>query len=281
MPDSIMKLLRSTECILVEDGSWVCPGAAVVCQDKQEAVQQLLSHPALAACSGVRFVNSSLTVFRSKPALVKQLDIKRLNFQHLVTVLQQVHQKDLFPELGEQWCAQMLACLYDTMAQQKAYTAQDLSDIKLLPMFKFRSGTWQAVESAAGSPHLPLLIRTLQPAAGICTAQPAETAASASKPQSLTDLLRHCKLDIEDMPLRVVADDFVEAAGAEHQQSLLKMMQASVTTTLQHLPLLYNDMSVCHFVQNMLMHTDALSARLPCCHTGLIVKQVALRCNTR
>lgn len=233
----IRELVLSTECIPVEGGSWVRPHEAVICHDKHASARQLLNHPALAGLTGVYFVDSRLTVLRTKPDLAEFLSIKQLDVKHLVLVLNQVHQKGLFPDLGKEWCAQVLACLYDMMAEQLAHNRQYLPQIKAFAMILLSSGTWEAVDDSVAGGGLFKPMHSAQPSApmhGVSdAAQPSDSAYGAKQPQrSVLDLLHRCQLDTEAMHLRLVSADFMTAAGEEHERSLLNMMQASAVSIL-------------------------------------------------
>lgn len=176
-----------------------------------------------------------LTVLRTKPDLAEFLSIKQLDIKHLVFVLNQVHQKGLFPDLGKQWCAQVLACLYDMMAERMAHNRQYLPQIKAFAMFLLSSGTWEAVDDsgAGGSLFKPMhSAPSSAPMHAVSdAAQPSDSAYGAKQPQrSVLDLLHRCQLDPEVMHLRLVSEDFMKAAGERHERSLLNMMQASVVS---------------------------------------------------
>ena len=248
LPRKIIAALRKEACIPTEHGTWVCPEEAIICTG-HDAARHLLADPVLTGITTASYVDSRLAVLHDKVQLARALGIKQLDCQHLVRVLEQVHRQELFPVLGQQWCAQMLACIFDMLAKEQpslnsmkphatslrcnGTVRAVMEQVKGWPMFLLTSGGWGSVKAALGDPlFMPVLMP--QPPASMLAASEA-TAASASdsvKHQSVGNILHRCNLQADSMQLRMVNAGFLAAAGERCRDSLLRMMQAS--TLLLH-----------------------------------------------
>lgn len=250
LPSDILKALRAEACIPTEGGRWVRPSEAVLCIG-DPTPRQLLADPRLEGITPVSYVDPRLTVLHKKADLARHLGVKQLDCKHLVTVLEEVHHKGLAPTMGHHWCARMLACSYDMLAEQEPTLCSSMrlqapalssrvqavvDRIRALSVFLLSSGDWTSVNMApAGSMFKPVL-PVQQPSAPVA-AVPRATAPGRQQQESgklVASMLAHCNLEVGTMQLHTVDAGFVEAAGEEHQDSLVRMMQASICSSLAH-----------------------------------------------
>lgn len=245
LPQKIIAALRKAACTPTEHGTWVRPAEAIICTGYEVACD-LLAHQALAGITATSYVDPRLTVLHKKTELARALGIKQLDCQHIMQVLEQVHRQELFPELGQQWCAQMLACIFDVLAKeqpslnsmkQQATSLRSNGTVRAVmeqvrgwPMFLLTSGGWDSVTSASkaalGDP-LFMPVPMPQSPAPMLSETTAALVPDRVQQQSVGNTLCHCNLQLESMQLRMVDPEFLEAAGEESRDSLLRMMQAS------------------------------------------------------
>ena len=245
MPQAITNHLRETACIATEDNDWVLPAEAVICKTVSTAARQLLAHATSVGVAGAKYVHQGLSAMHHSSALQSALGIKTLDVAHMLQVLHSAHAQGMFPALGVQWCAQMLACIFDMLAVQEPQLLSAHSQttsyskaiqsacqqLKALPMFMLTSGVWAAIGANVQQPlfnvnqalvsqtdtihrsdHADSSVHKLNRTAGQC---------------SLNDALRACHMDLGDMQLRVLATEY-GTAGEESSSSLFKMLQASI-----------------------------------------------------
>lgn len=240
--------LQREACIPTEGGSWVRPADAVLCIGHDMA-RQLLADPNLESITRASYVDRRLTVLHQKADLAKALGVKQLDLTHLLTELEKMHHKELFPKLGQQWCAQMLACFFDVLAEQEpalrsmrlqttgfSSRVQDVvNSLCAKPLFLLSSGEWSSVSMASGGTLLKPVVSIQQPPSmGEQKREAQPTAVRRQQQHSVESVLAHCGLEAETLQLGTVAAGFVEAAGVEHRESLLRMMQASVSLLQVH-----------------------------------------------
>ncbi len=244
LPQAITSCLRSAACIATEDKSWVLPAEAVMCNDTDAAARQLLAHATSMGITGTKYIDPGLTVLHSSSALRSALGIKTLDVEHLLYVLHSAHAQGMFVTLGVAWCAQMLACVFDMLAAKEPHLhsmrAQDLAhstagqavyhQLAGLPMFLLTSGTWVAPGTDPDMSLFTAMAVSPTPASissgtksGEAPESPGQTQ-QAEEGLALQDALERCQLTIHDMPLRIIATDFLAAAG-EGAGSLSKMLQ--------------------------------------------------------
>ena len=184
---------------------------------------------------GAQYVNQGLTVLHSSAALRSALGIKTLDVEHLLHVLQRAHAQQKLPQLGMQWCAQMLACIFEMLAAKepsmRSMRAQDysptsavqtvLKQLASLPVFPLTSGSWIAVGTDPGK---PLFNAIALPASTAKSSPEAQRGTPNEGIQKLHTALKKCQLKVQDMQLHIVAEDFVSGAGST-AASLSKLMQ--------------------------------------------------------
>ena len=257
-PQAITSCLRSAPCIATEDDDWVLPAEAVICNNQATAARQLLAHATQNGIAGAKYVNPGLTALHSSAALRSALGIKTLDVEHLLHVLQSAHAQNKLPQLGLQWCAQMLACIFDMLAAKdsslRSIRAQDytpsaavqsvLQQLAILPVFPLTSGSWaaagsdparplfNAITAAPGSLGKPGFTAATGAPGFVASSQAAGSNKANLGVQQLHDALKNCQLNIQDMQLQVVAEGFVLGAGSS-AASLSKLMQVKPMPSLR------------------------------------------------
>lgn len=222
------------------------PAEAVICTDASGAARQLLAHATSIGVLGAKYIHPDLTVLHKSSALQSALGIKNLDLDHLLQVLHSAHAQGMIPALGAQWCAQMLACIFDMLAakepQLRSLRLQDMThsaslqsvcqQLKSLPLFLLSSGAWthadqplfQANSSLAGMG---------QSTNTATSAQSDDQAQRQDSGHELADALDRCGLRVLDMQLCVLAEDL--CVPGEASGSLSKMLQARSLTPPQTL----------------------------------------------
>ena len=249
LPQAITSRLRQAPCIATEDHDWVLPAEAVVCTHASVAARKLLAHATSSGVAGAKYVHPDLTVLHKSSALQSALGIRTLDVDHLLQVLNSAHAQSMLPALGMQWCAHMLACIFDMLTakepQLRSLRIQDMShstsvqsvcqQLRSLPVFPLSSGVWAALGNDPDQP----LFQAKEGAAcmaestnsRVCTT-PDDQTQSSDTGHALESALNRCGLTVAEMQLRVLAADFYvpeEASG-----SLSKMLQVrSQSLTLQ------------------------------------------------
>ena len=187
--------------------------------------------------AGARYIHPGLTALHISPALQAALGIKTLDIDHLLQLLHSAHAQSMLAGLGGQWCAAMLACIFDILAgkhpQLHSMQAQDArhsaamqsvcNQLTSLPLFPLTTGAWAAV---GRDPDQPLFRAAADQPVGEDNADPAkggEQTQHVSTCQSLEGALKTCHLTLQDMQMQVVAADFVQEDASG---SLSKMLQA-------------------------------------------------------
>lgn len=216
------------------------PAEAVICTHASAAARQLLAHATSKGVAGAKYIHPDLTVLHKSSALQSALGIKTLDMDHLLQVLHSAHAQGMLPALGVQWCAQMLACIFDMLTakepQLRSLRIQDMchsasvqsvcQQLRSLPVFPLSLGVWAALGNDPDQP----LFQAKQSAASMAestdTAMSTERNDQTQRPDTVHELetaLDRCGLRIAEMQLRVLAADFCvpeEASG-----SLSKMLQ--------------------------------------------------------
>lgn len=260
LPQAIISRLRQAPCIVTEDYEWVLPAEAVICTDASAAARQLLAHATSAGVAGAKYVHQHLTVLLDSSALQSALGIKTLDVGRLLQVMHSAHAQGMLAALGMQWCAQMLACIFDMLAAQEpqlqslciqdmtqsSYVQSVCQQLRSLPIFPLGSGAWTAFGS---DPDQPLFQAgsSLSRTAGFDATLSSESADQAQHKdagQQLGAALDTCGLRVADMQLRMLAADFVlpDDNGAS---SLSKMLQVSFHT---HRISVHHHMQSCHLL---------------------------------
>ena len=243
LPQAITNCLRRAPCIATEDNDWVLPAEAVICKEANVAARQLLAQATSAGVAGAKYIRPDLTVLHRSSALQLALGIKTLDVDHFLQVLHSAHAQGLLPTLGMQWCAQMLACIYDMLAakepQLRSLHSHGLAptpivqsvchQLQSLPVFPLTSGAWTCL---GGDPDHPLFqtgphIRS-RAKAKVVTASDDQNQHQSSTTGQLESALEGCGLRVADMHLRVLAAEFVQLPDHEEDTgSLSQMLQAS------------------------------------------------------
>ena len=238
LPQAITSCLRQAPCIATEDHDWVLPAEAIICTHASAAARQLLVHATSIGVAGAKYIHPDLTVLHKSSALQSALGINTLDMDHLLQVLHSAHVQGMLPALGVQWCAQMLACIFDMLAakepQLRSLRIQDMThsaavqsvcqQLRSLPVFHLSSGAWAALGNDPDQP----LFQAKHSAA--CMAKITDSTMS-TKPEDqdssheLEAALDRCNLRVAEMQMRVLAGDY--RVPDEVSGSLSKMLQAS------------------------------------------------------
>ena len=246
LPQAITSRLRQAPCIATEDHDWVLPAEAVICTHASAAARHLLAHATSTGVAGAKYIHPDLTMLHNSSALQSALGLKTLDMDHLLQVLHSAHAQGMLPALGVQWCAHMLACIFDMVTakepQLRSLRIQDMThsasvqsvcqQLRSLPVFFLSSGAWAAL---GHDPDQPLFQAKHSPS------RAAESTDSAmftrpddqNSSHELEAALDRCNLRVAEMQMRVLSEDYCvpdEASG-----SLSKMLQASVQPCLSHL----------------------------------------------
>lgn len=246
LPQAITSCLRQAPCIATEDGDWVLPAEAVICKDASAARWQLLAQATSAGVAGAKYIHPDLTILHRSSALQSALGIKSLDVDHYLQVLHSAHAQGMLPGLGMQWCAQMLACIYEMLAAKEpqlrslhthgmAHTTGVQSvcqQLQSLPVFPLTSGAWTCLGDDPdhplfqAGPHMRSRAGAKMVTASTTHADRSERQETGSTTGPLEAALESCGLRVEDMQLRVLAADFVQPAEKD-TDSLSQMLQAS------------------------------------------------------
>ena len=88
LPQAIAARLRAAACIPTQDGEWVVPGQAMVCQSP--AVATLLSDTRLAGTLDLRYAHSGLAALQDSRPLRALLGVPEVAHEHLLEVAQRL-----------------------------------------------------------------------------------------------------------------------------------------------------------------------------------------------
>lgn len=162
LPQAIISCLRGAPCIATENSTWVLPAEAVISVEGTAAARGLLAQAISFGIPSVNYVHPAMAALHSSSALRSALGIKLLDTDHLLHLLQTASAQGMFARLGAQWVANMLACIFDMLADKEPHIrslrAQDitlssaaqalLQQLKLLPMFPTSTDQWIAAGEA-------------------------------------------------------------------------------------------------------------------------------------
>ena len=88
LPQAIAARLRAAACLPTQDGEWVVPGQAMVCQSP--AVATLLSDTRLAGMLDLRYAHSGLAALQDSRPLRALLGVPEVAHEHLLEVAQRL-----------------------------------------------------------------------------------------------------------------------------------------------------------------------------------------------